>query len=1242
MPYADPRQGAATAARRTAGGPATRKKRGPTRYVRSMARMALYAAPLVLLVAVAGVVGYVKLKHGDMSLKSFVAPIERGISEGLGGINANIADARLKFSDDGDLAIELVNLELVAEDGSQIASAPTAEVELSLGSLLWFQIVPERVFLRDPKLDLSYTDAKGLALSFPDVQAGPPSVAADVGTEGNAGNDVASRKVSGQPAAAAPPGAAEEPRATIDLARWFTEQSARARRGEDATSGLREVGVKNAVVQLDYKGRRSEWQVVEASVDLEHRKRRSRISGSARIIGQRGPWALSFQSEDSERSGTLALSAMVRDLVPSTLVKAFPELTALAAIDVPVDSDVSLNVGSEGTISAAKIEMALGAGRIGVPGTAGGPARVDAGRLQIDYDGAKRTLTLAPSTLKSGLSQMTLVGRAMAVEAGSGGPWRFDVQSQNGVVVAEDFGGTPIQTALVAAGTLVPATGSLRLDKAVLKAGDAEATVSGNISPGAAGMVSEFEGKLGAMPLETLKALWPRGIAPAARDWIGRRVVRGKVQSGTLRMAFGGETASAATPSVDRTSLAIELADLQAVPETGAVPVDIPRALVRLENAALEVTVPEATLTAGPQLQVAIKNGRFTAVDLSGREPVAEVAFKLTSTLPTAIAVAARPPFAVSQMSDLPLDGLEGKIEGTFSIKLPLAPDRALSGVKVEGKTRITDIRLKKKISGVELQGGTIALDIGEQAADVSGDLLLNGVIATVGWQHIFDAGPGQQPPLRIKATLDNSDRTQLGLDVNHIVHGDVPVEVTVAPSVTADALPAIHVRADLTGAELEFRDIAWRKEPGRAAMLDFDVGKAKTGLFELQNLKIAGDTIAVEGWASVNENNDLGEFYFPDFSLNTVSRLEAQGKLGPDKVWRIKAKGSTHDARDFFSSLFSLAGSDAQRVKPLRPAAGVDLEADVANVLGHNEVSIRKLKLRVSERAEKLTSLSIEGVLDGGKPLLALLRKEADGARTLYAESSDAGQGFKLIGFYRSVVGGRARLEVNLDGKGAADKTGVLWVDNFRVLGDPVVTEVIAGAGGGVGDTPGGQRVVREVYDFDRMRVPFSAGHDQFVLEDSYVRGAVVGATINGKVDFRSRRLNLGGTYIPLQGINSALCAIPLIGIIVTGPKCEGVLGLTFAVQGSMDQPQVLVNPLSMFTPGILRDIMQMTNPNQKVQAREDRRGKAPSAARTGNSSSEPVRASDTPGTASGSKAARDSGETIDGWSSVPSPGKK
>ena len=74
-------------------------------------------------------------------------------------------------------------------------------------------------------------------------------------------------------------------------------------------------------------------------------------------------------------------------------------------------------------------------------------------------------------------------------------------------------------------------------------------------------------------------------------------------------------------------------------------------------------------------------------------------------------------------------------------------------------------------------------------------------------------------------------------------------------------------------------------------------------------------------------------------------------------------------------------------------------------------------------------------------------------------------------------------------------------------------------------------------MFDFDWLRMPFSVGYGQFVIGESEIRGPLVGATMRGKADFRARQVNVGGTYVPLQGLNSALGAIPGLGQIL-GPR--------------------------------------------------------------------------------------------------------
>ena len=84
-------------------------------------------------------------------------------------------------------------------------------------------------------------------------------------------------------------------------------------------------------------------------------------------------------------------------------------------------------------------------------------------------------------------------------------------------------------------------------------------------------------------------------------------------------------------------------------------------------------------------------------------------------------------------------------------------------------------------------------------------------------------------------ATLDNTDRSQLGLDINHMVQGVVPIEVTVGRDASDQSLVRLH--ADLTNADLLLEGVGWRKPPGRAATLQCDIAKGKTYKSKLEML---------------------------------------------------------------------------------------------------------------------------------------------------------------------------------------------------------------------------------------------------------------------------------------------------------------------------------------------------------------------------------------------------------------------
>lgn len=1206
-------------------------------------RSVFILAPFVMLALLVAGLGYVRLRHGPISLDFLVEPIERGINADLAGNTVRIDDAIVRLSDTGGLEFRLSNIRVQEPDGDVVASAPFAAVELNTSALWSMRIVPARIELIEPRLFIFYSEGGGLSLSF----SRPAATAAS--TEPTAApTPVAPAPVpAARPTPVAPTTDVTGPLKRIDLARVLTDMSSRARQRLDATSYLREFGLRNATLLVDYAGRTTEWRVPTLTVGLMHGSARSVITGQATVAAAGGkPWQLTFETDESERNRTLTLKTSVSNLVPRNIAGTVPELSLLQALDLPVDGQATMELTSDGDVRSATLAIGLGHGSLRLPALPEAPLEVDGGSIKLAYDGAAEKVSLAPSTLSWRGSRVTISGFAESEDPKAEHPaWNYQLRSIDGSFAAEEFKVTPIALEeWRASGRVLPHRGAVELGEFKLRAGGAQIDMSGSLVTGSEPASTRLEGTLSPMSLNTLKALWPKAVAPGAREWVGERVDRASVLGGKFRFASGDQMSSSVGVGAKEHQLSflLDVGDIEMHVIDELPPIVARHATTRIENDALEVVIPEAGIVLAEGRILPLADGRFTAVDIMSEVPAGEIVFAAQPALGAVIELIgqSRPTFL--EETGLPRDGIDGKVDAKFKINLPLLADLPDGSVKIDGKGRLTDGRVKQ-MAGYQVQSASVDFDITEKAAGAAGQMLVNGVLAKLSWQRIFDAPLDKQPPLRLTATLDNTDRSQLGLDVNHIVQGEVPIELTVENGPDNQSLVRLH--GDLTNADLILEGVAWRKPPGRAATIQFDIARGKTHKTELQNFKVAGDDIAIEGWVAIGADNRMREFYFPDFSLNVVTRMEVQGTLGSDDVWKVKARGPTLDGRDFFRSLFSLGQlADKAPSKGKESREGIDVEADIGTVIGHHEVSLRSVKMKLSKRGDKLVALDVRSTLDGGKPLAVVLRQDPGQPRKLFADSTDAGQAFKLIDFYPNIQGGRVRLEVNLEGKGAAEKTGILWVEQFRILGDPIVSEVFSGADDGRPAIDGSGRpakhVTREVFDFTLMRVPFSVGYGQFVMSDSQLRGPMLGASIRGKVDYKMRRVNLGGTYVPLQGLNSALCEIPLFGQIITGPKCEGISGMTFAIQGSMDRPEVIVNPLSMLAPGIFRDIFQMTPFDPKVQRRDEDAASA---------DEEAVRASSTignpgdvgepaaPGTVIGN-------ETIDGWSSqtVSPPTKK
>ncbi|MFA5898635.1 MAG: DUF3971 domain-containing protein, partial [Hyphomicrobium sp.] len=351
-------------------------------------RSVFILAPFLMLAVLIAGLGYVRLRHGPISLEFLVEPIERGINAELDGNTVRIDDAIVSLSETGGLEFRLTNVRVHEVDGDVVASAPFAAVELNASALWSMRVVPARIELIEPRLFLFYSEANGLALSF-SKPAPSSGKLADPAPAESASRDpmppAPAPAARPQPVAAAPDASSALKR--IDLARVLTDMSSRARRRLDASSYLREFGLRNATVLVDYAGRSTEWRVPNLNIGLNHGRMRSVITGRATLVAAGGkPWKLDFETDDSEQDKILKLKTSVTGLVPRSISGTVPELSLLQAIDLPVDGNATLELTRDGDVRAASLAIALGHGSLRLPALPEAPLEVDGGSIRLGYD----------------------------------------------------------------------------------------------------------------------------------------------------------------------------------------------------------------------------------------------------------------------------------------------------------------------------------------------------------------------------------------------------------------------------------------------------------------------------------------------------------------------------------------------------------------------------------------------------------------------------------------------------------------------------------------------------------------------------------------------------------------------------------------------------------------------------------------------------------------------------------------
>jgi hypothetical protein len=581
---------------------------------------------------------------------------------------------------------------------------------------------------------------------------------------------------------------------------------------------------------------------------------------------------------------------------------------------------------------------------------------------------------------------------------------------------------------------------------------------------------------------------------------------------------------------------------------------------IRDADLAIHVTGRSATINLGRgTIEVAggrklnIASGVFSVPDTHPKPAPARASFRIDGTMPAAAALLATGTLHDSVGITLDPASSRGTIAAQVTVNVLLAkvmPDNASSYAVTAD---LTNFAADKMLLGQKVEAATLRVTASNDGYQVKGDVKINGTPATI---DMHKQKGDVDAELRLQSTIDEAARRRLGIDFGNTVTGAIPIKVTgrVGDNTSDDRM---SVEADLTPVKIDNLLPGWIKAAGKSARATYTLTKTpKSARFD--DLSIDGSGASVKGSVEIDNASEIVSANFPVFSLSDGDKATLKADRGTDGVLRVVMRGDVYDGRHFVKA--SLGGTQE---KAKQKQTDLDLDIKIGTVAGHNGETLRGLDLKMSRRSGRIRSFAMTSKIGRDTPLSGDLRLRAqDNHQVLYFETDDAGSLFRFTDMYPRMFGGQMWVAMDPPSQEELPQIGHLFIRSFSVRGEPALERVVSGAPG----------VEKGGVEFSELRADFTRFPGRMAIRDGVVRGPVVGATIEGQIDYTKDDVHLRGTFVPFYGLNNMFGQIPIVGFFLGGGSNEGLLGITYEATGPPSAPRITVNPVTAIAPGLLR----------------------------------------------------------------------
>ena len=411
--------------------------------------------------------------------------------------------------------------------------------------------------------------------------------------------------------------------------------------------------------------------------------------------------------------------------------------------------------------------------------------------------------------------------------------------------------------------------------------------------------------------------------------------------------------------------------------------------------------------------------------------------------------------------------------------------------------------------------------------------------------------GAGDEGSATVTFALDAAGRAKRGMNFSSWLTGTLPVKLK-APLSRTNA----EVEIDLTPAGIDNPVPGVSKPAGKPGKATFIVKPAPEGS-SLSNVAIDLGASTMRGTAQAGADGAIQSATITQGRISPGDDFRAEVTNSPTLL-KVSVRGAALDARPFVKSYF--AGTQSGQA-----AKDLDLDINVANVVGANKQAINGLEMTAFRRGGDMRLGALRGRVGSG----AVTATGSGGEMRL--TTTDAGALVRFADLYARLEGGDLDLILRSRGDASA---GQATLTNFVLRDEPAFRQLVT-AGRPRASEDGGAAIDPSLVRFQRMTASFEHTPGRLKIQDAVIYNPYMGLTTQGLIDFEHNQIDVSGSFVPAYQVNTMLTKIPLVGVLLSGGQNDGVFGVSYRVHGAMSGPTLTVNPLSAIAPGILRRIL-------------------------------------------------------------------